>query len=134
VYVRVGDVVPAIDRSVKVVMDPRHAVSAVKLAVGSGLTTTFLKMELSQLFALLEVRVTEYVPAVAKVCEGCWRVDVLLVPEEGSPKFHKYPVIAPPPFCWLRFVNVMGWPAQSTEENSKFATGAGTRVTSLEIV
>jgi hypothetical protein len=87
-----------IDRSVKVVRLPTHAVSALKLATGNWLTDTVFTMVSGQLLILLMISVTVKGPLDVKEWAGFCNGDVLLPPDTGSPKFQFQEMIGPPPF------------------------------------
>ena len=85
------------DASVNTVAVPRQGVVEVKSATGSASMTTDWLVVFVQLLMLVTVNCTVWGPAVTKVCAGCCSVDVLFVPDAGSPKFHNQVVMAPPP-------------------------------------
>ena len=89
------------ERSVNVVTIPWHGASAEKSAIGRAKISTDRVIEFIQLLMFVTVNVTVWIPVVVKVCEGFGNVDVLLVPEAGSPKFHCQIVMGPAPLVRL---------------------------------
>jgi hypothetical protein len=86
-----------IERSVNCVGVPRQAVSALNLAKGNRFIVTGFMIVSEQPEALETTSVTLYIPELINVWIGSGRVDVLNVPEPGSPKFQFQLVTGPPP-------------------------------------
>ena len=74
---------------------------------------------------LLMIKVTVKGPLDVKECDGFCSVEVLLIPDNTSPKFQFQVRIGPPPFCWERSVNRTGLLAQVVDDQLKFAIGEG---------
>jgi hypothetical protein len=81
---------------------------------------------------LLTISDTWYVPGAVKLWEGDGKVETLLLPEGGSPKFHDQPAKPPDPAC-DKSLNTTGEPAHEVAYE-KFAKGFGNIVIGITIV
>jgi hypothetical protein len=113
-----------VEASVKVVGRLKQAVSAEYCARGASLMVTAMVVESIHPVILVTIRFTLNVPPAEKACVGFCMVEVLLVPEAGSPKFQLQAMMAPPPFCCERSVNWRPTCAHPPEVKEKLATGA----------
>ena len=80
---------------------------------------------------VVTVNVTIKGPDAVKECVGFCRVEVLGVPDKGSPKFQLHDCM--PPFGCERSVNCAGWLMHKELKLEKFAIGAAALVTVFSI-
>ena len=116
----------ATDMLVKVVTLPRHAVSALKFEVGSAMIVTVVSFVPGQFDALVTFNTTVYVPGPEKRWIGFFVKEMLLDPEDGSPKSQCHVRIFPPPFGWDKSLNWMDCCAQVLVGKLKLQSGDGT--------
>ena len=119
--------VPAavVDESENWVGSWAQAVLAAKLATGLGVTLTVWPPWTLSMHppALVTISLTVNTPPEVNMCTGFCRVDVLFVPEAGSPKFQLQAISGGPPLSWERSVNGTGAIAQAPVPALKLANG-----------
>ena len=102
----------AIPAGAKLASLPAHAPWAVKSTEGSFFIRMFCVRVSEQLLPVKTISLTGYVPAPAKVCEGCCSMLVLFTPEVGSPKSHAQLLRLCNPLTVVISVKATGLPLQ----------------------
>ena len=101
-------------------------------AVGMALTITWCEailVTVAQPAADVTFSVTVYVPGAEKLCDGFCKVDVLLTPLAGSPKFHDHPLTVEPA-AKLASVKLTAFPIQVSGALLNTACGSAYTVVS----